>query len=134
MSARLRPALPNARLIFSRTGFTRTLSWKSVIEAKNPRLNALVYEAPEANPIPGEPLSNVSVAIKDNICTADMPTTCSSRMLQDFTSPFNATVVDLLLNGGATIVGKTNCDEFGMGYVGQFFCNVNARFPMQIFY
>lgn len=35
----------------------------------------------------------------------------------DFTSPFNATVVDLLQNAGAQIIGKTNCDEFGMGYM-----------------
>ncbi|KAI0295402.1 amidase signature domain-containing protein [Multifurca ochricompacta] len=57
----------------------------------------------------------MTVAVKDNICTKDMPTTCSSAMLRNFKSPFDATVVRLLNNSGATIVGKANCDEFGMG-------------------
>ncbi|KZT00578.1 amidase signature enzyme [Laetiporus sulphureus 93-53] len=63
----------------------------------------------------GLPLHNVSVAVKDNICTSTMPTTCSSAMLQNFTSPFDATVVTLMRQAGAAIIGKTNCDEFGMG-------------------
>ncbi|KAI0272757.1 amidase signature enzyme [Gloeopeniophorella convolvens] len=57
----------------------------------------------------------MTIGIKDNICTADMPTTCSSNMLPGYMSPFDATVVRLLSESGATIVGKTNCDEFGMG-------------------
>ncbi|KZT20966.1 amidase signature enzyme [Neolentinus lepideus HHB14362 ss-1] len=63
----------------------------------------------------GGHLSGTKVAIKDNICTKDMPTTCSSEMLRNFTPPFDATVVTLLHNSGAQIIGKTNCDEFGMG-------------------
>ncbi|OSD05395.1 amidase signature enzyme [Trametes coccinea BRFM310] len=61
------------------------------------------------------PLAGVTVAVKDNICTKSLPTTCSSRILENFTSPFDATVVSLLSTGGAAIVGKANCDEFGMG-------------------
>ncbi|KII86058.1 hypothetical protein PLICRDRAFT_178347 [Plicaturopsis crispa FD-325 SS-3] len=61
------------------------------------------------------PLDGLAVAVKDNISTADMPTTCASAMLSEYTPPFDATVVQLLRTAGADIVGKTNCDEFGMG-------------------
>ncbi|KAI6013568.1 amidase signature domain-containing protein [Pisolithus marmoratus] len=63
----------------------------------------------------GHELRGLSIAIKDNICTSSLPTTCSSAMLYKYQSPFDATVVRLLRDAGARIVGKTNCDEFGMG-------------------
>ncbi|KAI9594561.1 amidase signature domain-containing protein [Syncephalis fuscata] len=66
------------------------------------------------------PLEGVLVAAKDNFCTKDLPTTCASTMLKDFTSPFNATVVEKLQESGAIIVGKTNMDEFGMGSANLF--------------
>jgi aspartyl-tRNA(Asn)/glutamyl-tRNA(Gln) amidotransferase subunit A len=66
----------------------------------------------------GNPKSTVDgrlISIKDNICTRDLPTTCASGILDNFTSPFNATVVDQLEAAGAVVAGKTNLDEFGMG-------------------
>jgi aspartyl-tRNA(Asn)/glutamyl-tRNA(Gln) amidotransferase subunit A len=61
------------------------------------------------------PLAGVPVAVKDNICTLTMPTTCGSRILTGYRSPFEATAVRRLTTAGAVMVGKTNLDEFGMG-------------------
>lgn len=57
------------------------------------------------------------IAVKDNICTKEEPTTCSSAILHNYQSPYAATVVSKLEAAGALINGKTNLDEFGMGYV-----------------
>ena len=57
----------------------------------------------------------VPIAIKDNITTTDFPTTCGSRILRDFVSPFDATAVARLRQRGFAVVGKTNLDEFAMG-------------------
>lgn len=60
-------------------------------------------------------LAGVPVAIKDVLCTVDQPTTCGSRMLKGFRSPYDATVVAKLRDVGAVFLGKTNMDEFAMG-------------------
>lgn len=60
-------------------------------------------------------LAGVPIAIKDNIVTSEQPTTCASRILDGYVSPFNATVVERLRAQGAMIAGKTNMDEFAMG-------------------
>ena len=61
------------------------------------------------------PLAGVTVALKDNMCTRGVPTTCSSEILDGWRPPYDATVVQRLAAAGAVIVGKTNLDEFAMG-------------------
>lgn len=94
----------------------------------NPTLNAFIHvdadgareaaRAVDARLAAGEelgPLAGVPIGIKDNFCTRDMPTTCASRMLQDWVPPYDATVVTRLREAGLVIVGKTNLDEFALG-------------------
>jgi aspartyl-tRNA(Asn)/glutamyl-tRNA(Gln) amidotransferase subunit A len=61
------------------------------------------------------PLHGVPIALKDNISTAGVPTTASSRILTGYVPPYNATVVTRLEAAGAIVIGKTNLDEFAMG-------------------
>ena len=74
------------------------------------RIDAAVARGESAGPLAGVP-----VALKDNLCTRGIPTTCSSRILEGWRPPYNATVVERLRAAGAVIVGKTNLDEFAMG-------------------
>ena len=60
-------------------------------------------------------LAGVAVALKDNMCTRGVPTTCSSRILENWRPPYDATIVSRLAAAGAVVVGKTNLDEFAMG-------------------
>ncbi|MEM9166930.1 MAG: Asp-tRNA(Asn)/Glu-tRNA(Gln) amidotransferase subunit GatA [Planctomycetota bacterium] len=105
------------------------------IAASQPALNAFTEvfedramaraEAIDARLASGEPieaigpLAGVPVAVKDNLCTAFGRTTCASRMLEAYRSPFSATAVERLEAAGAVIVGKTNLDEFAMGSSGE---------------
>ncbi|HEY1222505.1 MAG TPA: Asp-tRNA(Asn)/Glu-tRNA(Gln) amidotransferase subunit GatA [Acidimicrobiales bacterium] len=98
------------------------------IRARNDELNVFLYvdeegarrqaEAVDAARARGDsagPLAGVPIALKDNLCTRGIPTTCSSRILEGWRPPYNATVVDRLVAAGAVLVGKTNLDEFAMG-------------------
>jgi len=83
-------------------------------EPEKGELNAFLSRE-EIQPTGSGVLSGTTVAVKDNISTKGIETTCGSRMLADYEPPYSATVVEALRTAGATIVGKTNMDEFGMG-------------------
>lgn len=78
------------------------------------RYNAFITTCADA-PFGDGPLAGTAVAVKDNISTAGIRTTCGSKILDGYVPPYDAHVVDLLRRAGAAIVGKTNMDEFGMG-------------------
>ncbi len=100
----------------------------AAVAARNEELNVFLHvdaeaalaeaDAIDARVTAGEDpgiLAGVPVAIKDNICQTGVPTTCSSKILDGWRPPYNATVIDRLRAAGAIPFGKTNLDEFAMG-------------------
>jgi len=98
------------------------------IKRENPHLNAFLALSPERAFAQADrmdsllargerlpPLAGVPIAIKDVISTTGIPTTCGSKILENYVPPYDATAVQRLEEAGAVILGKTNCDEFAMG-------------------
>ncbi|MCD4813129.1 Asp-tRNA(Asn)/Glu-tRNA(Gln) amidotransferase subunit GatA [bacterium] len=85
------------------------------LDAKGARKAATAVDQKIAANQPVGPLAGVPIALKDNLCTQGMPTTCASRILEKWQPPYNATVVERLLAADAVVLGKVNMDEFAMG-------------------
>ncbi len=85
------------------------------VTAERARADAAAVDAAVAAGRDPGALAGGTVALKDNLCTRGVPTTCSSRILEGWTPPYDATVVERLRAAGAVVVGKTNLDEFAMG-------------------
>ena len=114
-------------------------------DAINPRINALTEifhseaieqaRAIDKRHAAGESLpalAGVPVILKDNICLSWGKTTCASRMLENYRSPFTATAARLLLDAGAVVIAKANLDEFAMGSSGEHSCFGPTRNPWDV--
>lgn len=80
------------------------------------------------------PLAGIPIGIKDNICVRDTKTTCGSKMLSNFVSPYDATVVERLRDNDVVFTGKLNLDEFAMGSSGEYSYFGKTRNPLNFEY
>ena len=109
--------LSSSEILDVRGSAVRSLDHIKELEGGQESLNAFlaIADPEDLEPYDRGPLAGVMVALKDNICTKKLPTTCGSSMLKGYRSPYEATVVKKLQRAGGLIAGKTNLDEFGMG-------------------
>jgi aspartyl-tRNA(Asn)/glutamyl-tRNA(Gln) amidotransferase subunit A len=109
------------------------------VSEMNPILNAFInfpgkieqdaYEHYLHHTDPGLPLYGIPIAVKDNIAVKGLPMTAGSRILEGYTSSYDATVVEKIKHAGAWILGKTNMDEFAMGSSNEFSSYGNVKNP-----
>jgi aspartyl-tRNA(Asn)/glutamyl-tRNA(Gln) amidotransferase subunit A len=92
-----------------------TLNAFNLVDGDRARARARDIDRRRASGAPLGPLAGIPVAVKDNLCVRGMRTTASSRILDRYVPPYDATVITRLEAAGAVIVAKTNCDEFAMG-------------------
>ena len=104
-------ALASARAAADR--LTKTKRLNASLTPPRELRKSLLLQAQAAHP--SGVLYGMPIAVKDNICTLEFTTTCGSKILGGYRSPYEATAVAKLRGAGALIAGKTNCDEFAMG-------------------
>ena len=105
--------------------FITLLTSEAEEEAKNMEQKIESGQAPSS-------LAGIPIGIKDNICTKGVKTTCASKMLENFVSPYNATVVEKLKEAGLINLGKLNMDEFAMGASTEYSALAKTRNPWNL--